>query len=356
MSAPRISYEIIQLRPNQLLLYTYVEQEYRTKKQQSYGLALGNTANAKYTGLLTPSAKNKLKLAINLLVAQSTWKEATNYDLNRTFKFRINFITLTLSAPQGDITDKEIKHRCLNTFLTRAKKLWGMDTYVWRAEKQKNTNIHFHITTDVYIHYRDLCRVWNECQELLGFVTRYRERNKNSNPNSTDVHAVKDIKNLAAYLVKYMSKGEKDAQVLDGKVWGCSHNLLKPKRYEIEAYGSAREHFARITSSHKERTFTTDYCTFVTLDEDTFLREIPEEWRTEYLNYLASVKNPDLIPQPFIRAEHPPSPRKAELTQRHAGCVPQLSGKESSQLLIPIESTLNRPSYGYRERKKINTS
>lgn len=343
MLAPRISYEIIQLRPNQLVLYTYVEQEYRKKKNQSFKNPTSEEPNAKYTGLLTTSARNKLKLAINLLVAQSKWKEATNYELQRTFKFRINFITLTLSAPQGNITDKEIKNRCLNLFLTRAKKLWGMDTYVWRAEKQKNTNIHFHITTDVYIHYAHLCRVWNECQETLGFVSRFRERTGSYQPNSTDIHAVKDIKNLAAYLVKYMSKGEKDQQLLDGKVWGCSRNLLKPKRYEIEAYGNDYQEFERIANTYQKQTYKTDYCTFVSLPEETFLREIPEKWRIPYLNYLASVKDASLLPMAVIAKNEFLRPQYPSLEPGHKKPIFATPHNGASQLSLDLPTyTLNK--------------
>jgi hypothetical protein len=333
------------------MLYKYTEHYGTRKKSNSLFSANQEESQNRYSGLLSPAARNKLRMAINLLVAQSTWKEATNYALNKTFKFRINFITLTLSAPQGAISDKQIKATLLSNFLDRAKKKWGMDTYVWRAEKQKNTNIHFHITTDVYIHYADLCRVWNECQELLGFITDFRRRTGSYQPNSTDVHSVKDIKNLAAYLVKYMSKGEKDAQLIDGKVWGCSRNLNKPKRYEIEAYGDAYSQFARICSTYPEQTYKTDHCTFVTLPETTFRRELPEEWSREYLKYLASVKNPNLIPERSVAARHLPSPHEPSLTQRHAIGAKPIPSAESVQLQISHTAMLEKPSFALRAQK-----
>lgn len=296
-SSENISYEIIQLRPNQVLVYTYYpDKGTRSKKKQ--GLFFQQTEqNQKYTGILTAAARKKLRYAINLLVAQSEWKEALNFELDKTFKFRINFLTLTLSAPQGNISDKEIKRVCLNNFLNRAKKKWSMDTYVWRAEKQKNTNIHFHITTDVYIHYKELCEVWNECQELLGFVTRYRERTGGYQPNSTDVHSVKDVKSLANYLVKYMSKKEKDAQLVEGKVWGCSRNLLKAQKYEIEAYGKHYEAVKTLFDTFPEQVFENDHCSILSLPESTFKKAIAPYWGVEYKNYLGSVKNPALISQ-----------------------------------------------------------
>lgn len=301
MKNPPISYEVLQLRPNQILVYTYYPDAVRgrqkklateyTPAMQKYLQETGsNEPNEKYTGLLSPAAKKKLRYSINLLVAQSKYKEAFNFELQKTFRFRVNFITLTLSAPQGSISDKEIKRVCLNNFLNRAKRKWGMHTYVWRAEKQMNGNIHFHITTDVYIHYQELCEVWNECQELLGFVSRFRERTGSFNPNSTDIHSVKHVQNLAAYLVKYMSKKEKDAQKIEGKVWGCSTNLSKAKKFEVELHGKHFERFKAITEKHPEALFKNDHCEIITLPEKTFLKEISPTWGKDYAAYLNQVR------------------------------------------------------------------
>lgn len=296
-SSENISYEIIQLRPNQVLVYTYYPDKCTRSKKKPDLFFQEKEQNQKYTGLLTAAARKKLRYAINLLVAQSTWKEALNFELNKTFKFRINFLTLTLSAPQGNISDKEIKRVCLNNFLNRAKKKWSMDTYVWRAEKQKNTNIHFHITTDVYIHYKELCEVWNECQDLLGFVSKYRERTGGFQPNSTDVHSVKDVKSLANYLVKYMSKKEKDAQVVEGKVWGCSKNLLKAQKFEIEAYGKHYEAVKTLFNTFPEHVFENDHCSILSLPESTFKKAIEPYWGKEYRRYLSEVKKPVVRPE-----------------------------------------------------------
>lgn len=46
--------------------------------------------------------------------------------------------------------------------------------------------------------------VWNNCQNKLGYI----ERCKYKNPNSTDIHAVKNQKALGAYMAKYMLKGD----------------------------------------------------------------------------------------------------------------------------------------------------
>lgn len=43
-------------------------------------------------------------------------------------------------------------------------------------------------------------------------------------PNSTDIHGLYKIKNVPAYISKYMSKSETNKE-LKGRLWGCSDNL-----------------------------------------------------------------------------------------------------------------------------------
>ncbi len=152
--------------------------------------------------------------------------------------FKLTFITLTLSAKQHN-TDEEIKSKLLNNFLTTARRSWKMKDYIWKAEKQENGNIHFHILTNVYIKHLDIRKVWNSIQNKSGFnyVDIYSknmqeffkngfksfpndkrtkekqlavyEENKLinwTNPNSTDIHALYKIRNISAYMSKYLAK------------------------------------------------------------------------------------------------------------------------------------------------------
>src|SRR5690554_5071199 len=60
------------------------------------------------------------------------------------------FITLTLSSKQVH-DDNFIKRNLLNNFIIYMGRKFDMKNYLWKAEKQKNGSIHFHIVTDVYI-------------------------------------------------------------------------------------------------------------------------------------------------------------------------------------------------------------
>jgi hypothetical protein len=99
-------------------------------------------------------------------------------------------------------TDNEIANGILKPFLR-----WWRDRnpallYVWKAEVQDNGNIHFHVTSNSFIHHEVLRRHWNKKCELL----KYTSRSRSTNPNSTDVHAVKNVRNLASYLCAYITK------------------------------------------------------------------------------------------------------------------------------------------------------
>src|SRR5258707_10662526 len=93
------SYPVLQIRPYGLLVYEQKEfsKSWDLKRDRPKKEING------YTGVLTPYSKKKLKRAIGLMVATAIEKEAPNYKTGKTFKFKLNFITLTLPAAQKEI-------------------------------------------------------------------------------------------------------------------------------------------------------------------------------------------------------------------------------------------------------------
>ena len=152
---------------------------------------------------------------------------------NESWSKYLTFVTLTLSAKQFH-SDREIKRKMLNRFIIESGRKWGVKTYIWKAEKQKNGNIHFHLLYDRYIDWQDIRNVWNKIQEDNGYIDKFYEEHGHRNPNSSDIHGLyKDknnqlIGNLGSYIAKYFSKKEDQKHLLvDGKVWGRSKNLTK---------------------------------------------------------------------------------------------------------------------------------
>lgn len=180
---------------------------------------------------------------------------------------QLTFVTLTVSDCSQEFTGKDAYKQLLSPFLAWLRKTKGVNTYIWKAELQRNGQIHYHITLPDFIHYRELRTKWNEIQKKAGVIDRYRAnqlefhkdgfrlreeltrgenpwtaeaqrraydegmKNDWQDPNSTDVHKVYKIKDVAAYLVKEIAKGMQNETSLGGKVWDCSENLSQAKYY-----------------------------------------------------------------------------------------------------------------------------
>ena len=97
-------------------------------------------------------------------------KTAYNHKFKSTFKFRLTFITLTLSSRQQH-TDTEIKEKLLHPFLDYMIKTYKLKFYVWKAERQRNQNLHFHLIFDKYINYAIIRDRWNHYQDRLNYLS-----------------------------------------------------------------------------------------------------------------------------------------------------------------------------------------
>ncbi len=298
-----------------------------------------------HTGIISQKAKRRMLKAIDWLLILSENKTVHSPSTKKKFKFKISFITLTLASKQVH-SDNEIKKELLNQFLIEARKKWNVDKYVWRAEKQKNGNIHFHIVVDKFIQYDRLRKVWNRIQNKLGYVDRYAVEQNNFhkdgfkfrkqfaknwsyakqkkayhegiacgwiNPNSTDIHSVAKIKNLANYIGKYCSKNptakvctihkgsapglellckdfdfssckiavEYNEPLVNGKSWSLSQSLSKIKNLILVRDSKINDDLRELQDYYCDKIFEGEY--FVTLRAD-FL-----EWRGKTFGHMSKV-------------------------------------------------------------------
>lgn len=250
------------------------------------------TQPKQYPGKLTATSRRSLVRAINLLLAISLPKKAVQFSTGKEFTFRVNFITLTLPAPQGDVTDEQLKRGPLKSWLKYWTRETGGMSYVWRAERQANGNLHFHIVSDRYILYTELRDTWNHRLNSLGFIDTFAEKHGHRHPNSTDVHAVAHIRNLAAYIAKYMSKQTQEADGIGGRVWDCSTNLKTKKRVEYMVDADTEDFWKMLTTKFPKRTWATDFCAGVWLNEKQMQQNLPAPVAADYANWLESIRNP----------------------------------------------------------------
>ena len=254
---------------------------------------------------LSEKSRKKLTTSINWLTLYSQKKKVYHADKKHSFKFKVNFVTLTLPTLQRHF-DTTIKKKLLNGFLTELREKYQVRNYAWRAECQKNGSIHFHIITDSFINAFALRRLWNKKLELLGYISGYKEKfqdldyseyceilncqnpadyeNANrayaygkktnwNNPNTTDVHSVSKIKNLAAYVSKYMAKRSPQKtnnttrtvqdRRLSGRLWGCSTSLSRLKTCVDFYSGNMQRAIDKAIDSRKYHVIKEKYFTCV---------------------------------------------------------------------------------------------
>jgi len=235
IAAPQVKYVQGDLFPEEIRSFPDYPEEQIIRNSNS----LANLSKAKHTGIVSKKAVKRLYTAMDwlLLIARNKWAE--NGHNHRYFKYKLGLLTLTLPAQQMH-TDNEIKHKALNNFFTQLRQRFELQNYLWKAEKQKNGSIHFHIVFDKYIDYSVLQGIWNKILDGLGYIEAYRNNQKEfhskgfrprpelfrswslenqikayksgqitnwSNPSSTvDIHSLKKIRNAKAYLAKYLTK------------------------------------------------------------------------------------------------------------------------------------------------------
>ena len=168
----------------------------RRKSDKPFNPYLRNLSNN-----FSKRSYKRLKLAIDTLIDTAKFKTVFVSSTQKYFRYKVNFITLTLPSLQihsDDFIVKQILTPFLHAWRNRRPGL----LYVWKAETQDNGNIHFHITSNSFYHYKKLREHWNRYLNRLGYVDRATTKN----PNSTDVHSVSKIKNLSSYLASYLTK------------------------------------------------------------------------------------------------------------------------------------------------------
>lgn len=299
------------------------EREKKAKFKQQYEDNFSKPNNA---FIISKVSKRKIFDSINNLYTLSTPRTIPMKSGKMLYNFRCAFVTLTLPAKQVH-TDVEIKKQCINQFLVELRKNYGVNNWIWKAELQKNENIHFHLIIDQYIDFQALRRRWNRIIEKLGYVTQYQskmqglsltayhkmrntyketdfatskkayaqgKRDKWKNPNSVDVRSVLSSKMLGAYLAKYiakdvfleeLSKDEVERGQAFGRIWSRSYSLVS-----LDANGSIcaiefKKFLNYLNSGVKEvKKIVGDYFTAFYFNLDT----INKTYKFELINFFKS--------------------------------------------------------------------
>ena len=267
------------------------------KKSQKNSKSLANLnkvhANG-YNGFMSDATARKAKKMINCLLLA----------IKHTHGKKSTFVTLTLPAIQKHDDNFIKKNLFADRFMKVMKKKFKTQHYFWRAEPQKNGNIHFHVLFDIFIPWQDIRGNWNFILKCYGYLDDYKtaqlskhvggftyqdysnsisrkkqfqyylkkERAKRNatldfrnwdearqreaynygvstnweNPNSTDIHAIRKVRNVGAYITKYMTKTPAkvdlhnatpeqklgEYRAIKGRIWGASDSLRDLRYFE----------------------------------------------------------------------------------------------------------------------------
>ncbi len=192
-----------------------------------------NLLQNQHGGLISGKADKKIRNAINWLICSAEPKKVFNRKFNSWFDFKVNFITVTLPDTAVKISDYDFKTKLLNPFLTYLRKFMGLKNYVWKLEFQKNGKLHLHLTSDTFLNHIKLRSSWNKILLSNGYLIDFAKKFGHLNPNSTDIHSVKKIKNLGAYMAKYMCKPDVRLKSVKGRIWGCNYELSRANKTSL---------------------------------------------------------------------------------------------------------------------------
>lgn len=297
-----------------------------------------------YNGFMSPSTKRKVRTIL------TTWFNAISFHNEQKKislvekKKRLVFITVTLSDVQKH-DDKWIKRNMLDRYLVKLKRKYGVTYFLWKAEKQKNGRIHFHIIVDSYISKEDVQMEWNSIQQEVGYLDRFFFEKKRYNAPSTDIRSVNDMDNAVEYVMKYMAKPPEDMEdatlQVQGRIWGCSKELKALKPYSSGEVTEIGVELNEAAAAGKIKYFDHEHFQVFYLDVDFFLKNAHPRVYEQMSSYYKRVYERLYLLSNFERA-----------ISQHIDDVREEGGAKAVQLSLFAESLLDSDSsQRARERK-----
>ncbi len=280
----------MQLRQRSIVIYT--DKIYTKPKVDGYRFKFDNFKSVKtYSGQVTTHSQRRIRKAVQILVQKSNWQQVYNPITMSEFRFKLNFITLTIPDLCSDLTAKESYRLLLKPFLQTMQRVHGMRDYIWKAELQKRGTIHYHITTNTFINFMHIKKRWNKLLEKNGLMSEYIAKHKHNNPNSTDVHKVYNDDNIESYLEKYISKDEKSISSVNGKVWDCSISLKSNKLFTCDLLPVNEKNIIKLDVNQSAKSISSDFFEIIYFNEPCITKILYGYQHQLYNDWLLSLDN-----------------------------------------------------------------
>lgn len=279
------------------VMYYQVNADHRNRLMKSSKFqenAIKLEKRERYLGYVSDGVKKRMRKCITLLLQSTPYKYKTHPISGRIMAHKVSFITLTTPTHEKSLDAKYCHKNLLEPMLRVLRRRHSLKSYIWKVELQDNGQVHYHITCDIVMHHRTLRNIWNELLDKNGMLEDFQLRYGHKDPNSTDIHNVQKVRNLEAYLVKYICKEYQNETKLNAKIWDCSKNIKENDYFKFQLDTVSHQIVRKlqdtqqvITNYFEKAIFfdfkTNDYYSFfkesIINDFFTFLKNI-QQWDT----------------------------------------------------------------------------
>jgi len=294
--------ETCQLRGNSIIIYSKPHYDKLKSSMSSQQRAvwkllqqqrLKNSMNKKetYSGSLTQGTKKRMTRAISMLLQASISRVVFNPCTRKNEKFLLNFLTLTIPLQEKNVDLKTGYKTLLKPFLQWLYKTQGVRSYIWKAERTKKGELHYHITTNHFIHKAALQNKWNYLLTKNNLLDRYIKKHKHSNAPSTRVNKVYKIRDLQSYLTKEFTKAYQNNHNCKGKIWDCSINLKGVKYFEVPLSEFHERKLFFYDKNLKLWEVNTEHCTILKCQKQWSSSILTATELNSYRNLLKQIRN-----------------------------------------------------------------
>lgn len=253
--------------------------------------ALKLATRERYVGFVTPAVKKRMKKAITLLLQSTPYEWKIHPVTGKQFHHKISFITLTTPDHVNSRDGKWCHKNLLEPMLRTLRRKYQMKSYIWKIELQDNGQVHYHVTADCLLNHSHLKNEWNKLLNrhdmLEDFFIKYGHRS----PNSTDIHSVQKVKNLEAYLVKYITKEYQNETRLNCKIWDCSRNLKVHDYFKIEVDFQISQYIRSLQKSLMIVTHYFERAIFLDFKTPDYYANFSQKIIDLFHNYLKTVRS-----------------------------------------------------------------
>jgi len=323
---------MLQIRENAILIYDQPRQKKTALIDRWKSKNMKEIRATRYKGFLSAGAKKRLAKATSLLCQSAKKHWIYNEVSKRYFSHRLSFITLTVSDPTQKLTAKDAYKNLLSHFLQWLRRTKNCKTYIWKAELQQNGQIHYHITTPSFINYQEIRNKWNFLQRRNGLLEKYHADKGHYNPNSTDIHEVIDIQNMAAYLIKYITKESQNKNSLGGKIWDCSENLKINTYYTTELSGAIHTRLETSVAQNQATTYTGERFTIYKFKTQPAEKMLSPSEYLQYKEFLTCIRQGEKYIVNKFNPQNPLGIAKEQIKNTQ----PKTTKQNSRQLIITI--------------------